>query len=138
MLTEKKYKNQNRSVIIITIMCNFWCQKRKVRFKWGYGKPMPTSEISTTYWIAKIITKVRKVVQWNTWHLENISSILRIKKGFKANMFQTIFSTNVTQVNVQKEDEHLVLLGLIKRENDPYWGVLSFAKHKLQKTEYFF
>ena len=53
-------------------------------------------------------------------------------------MLATISSTKVTQVNVQKKVEHLVLLGVLEVANDSEWGASSFAQPKPKSNRVLF
>ena len=44
----------------------------------------------------ELLTKNRRDVRWDTWHLENRSSRLQTKGGYKDDVFKTISSTKVT------------------------------------------
>ena len=45
-------------------------------------------------------------------------------------MFDTISSTKGTRINVKKEVDFLVLLGVLKISNESEWGAPSSAQHK--------
>ena len=57
---------------------------------------MSTFNNDTTQLIAKIVTEIRRVGTWNTWHLENRSSRLIVKIGLEANIIATIPSIKGT------------------------------------------
>ena len=62
--------------------------------------------------------------------MENRSSRAYVERGCKANMFMTIYSTEVTCRNFKKEVKPLCILGFFEMENSSEWGAPSFTKHK--------
>ena len=78
----------------------------------------------------ELLTKNRRDVRWDTWHLENRSSRLQTKRGCEADIFKIICSNKGIQGNVKKKVKRLVLLGVLERANESEWGDPSFTQPK--------
>ena len=64
----------------------------------------------------KLLQKIESVVWWNTWCLKKKSSRLWTERGYEADTFKTISSTEGKQRNVKRN--YLVLLRVLERENN--------------------
>ena len=90
---------------------------------------MPTSNRNKTSRICKVITKIQKVLRWNTRKLEKDPVNFELKEDAKQICSRTYPVPKVHGEMFKKEVEILFLIGVIDLANKSQWKVLYFPQN---------